>query len=65
MIICGDCKEVMKRMDSDSIDAIVTDPPAEYPRFLVMLVLKTGLVRKGLRSKIRRGNMIVFPKAKR
>ena len=28
MIICGDCKEVMKRMDANSVDSIVTDPPA-------------------------------------
>ena len=27
-IICGDCKEIVKRMDEDSIDSIVTDPPA-------------------------------------
>lgn len=27
-IICGDCKEVIRRMDENSIDSIVTDPPA-------------------------------------
>jgi hypothetical protein len=27
MIICGDCLEVMRGMDANSIDAIVTDPP--------------------------------------
>ena len=27
-VICGDCKEVVKRMDENSIDSIVTDPPA-------------------------------------
>ena len=27
-IICGDCKEIVKRMDENSIDSIVTDPPA-------------------------------------
>ena len=27
MIITGDCLEVMKTLDSGSIDAIVTDPP--------------------------------------
>lgn len=27
-VICGDCKEIVKRMDENSIDSIVTDPPA-------------------------------------
>jgi site-specific DNA-methyltransferase (adenine-specific) len=27
-VICGDCKEVIKRMDDNSVDSIVTDPPA-------------------------------------
>ena len=27
-VICGDCKEVIKRMDDNSLDSIVTDPPA-------------------------------------
>ena len=27
-VICGDCKEVIKRMDNNSVDSIVTDPPA-------------------------------------
>lgn len=27
-VICGDCKEVIKRMDENSVDSIVTDPPA-------------------------------------
>jgi DNA modification methylase len=27
-VILGDCLEVMKRMDAESVDAIVTDPPA-------------------------------------
>jgi len=26
-IICGDCIEVMKEMESDSVDLVVTDPP--------------------------------------
>ena len=26
-IICGDCTEVMKEMESDSVDLVVTDPP--------------------------------------
>jgi len=26
-IICGDCIEVMKKMESDSVDLVVTDPP--------------------------------------
>lgn len=26
-VVCGDCREVMARLDPDSIDAIVTDPP--------------------------------------
>ena len=26
-IICGDCVEVMKEMESDSVDLVVTDPP--------------------------------------
>ena len=27
-IICGDCLEVLKTLPEDSVDAIVTDPPA-------------------------------------
>jgi len=27
-VLHGDCVEVMRGMDADSIDAIVTDPPA-------------------------------------
>ena len=26
-IICDDCIEVMKEMESDSVDLVVTDPP--------------------------------------
>lgn len=28
MIICGDCKEIISMFDDNSIDAIITDPPA-------------------------------------
>ena len=28
-IICGDCLEVMKTMEDNSIDSIVSDPPYE------------------------------------
>ena len=27
-IICGDCLDVLKTLPEDSVDAIVTDPPA-------------------------------------
>ena len=29
MILFGDCKEKLKELDDDSIDAAVTDPPYE------------------------------------
>ena len=27
-VICGDCLDVMRDMDADSIDSVITDPPA-------------------------------------
>jgi len=29
-IYCGDCLELMKELDSDSVDLILTDPPYGY-----------------------------------
>ena len=39
-VICSECLEAMKLMPDNSVDAVVTDPPAEAGGFLAKKAVK-------------------------